>query len=339
MLGRIGPIFQASNVSVIYRSLSTKSCATTTTTATKKYKKLDVSGIFPPIPTPFSAQDPGKVDYDQLRNNLKKWNQQPLSGIVVHGSNGEFVSLSEQERVEMIKVAREVVPADRLLIAGTGCEGTHQTIAMTEKAASLGVDAALVITPSFWKAQLTPNALEAHYRAVADASPIPVILYCVAKNTAIDMSAELVIKLSSHPNIIAMKDSGGDVTKFAKITWETRDTGFQLLAGSAGFLYPSLCVGAVGGVLALANIAALQLSNLVQLHSNGKFNEAKQLQQRLIDPNTAVTARFGVSGLKASMEMQGFYGGPVRLPLLEISKEDKEVLRKILQNAALLPSA
>jgi 4-hydroxy-2-oxoglutarate aldolase len=154
-------------------------------------------------------------------------------------------------------------------------------------------------------------------------------------NTGVDMAADLVVKLSQHPNIAGVKDSGGNLAKLGEIIRYARP-GFQVLAGSAGFLYPALCLGAVGGVLALANIAPQQCCDIVSLYKYGKHDDARDLQLRMIVPNSAVTARFGVPGLKAAMDMVGFYGGSPRSPLLPLNEAQKETLRKILAEAGIL---
>jgi 4-hydroxy-2-oxoglutarate aldolase len=294
---------------------------------------LSLAGIFPPIPTPFTAN--GKVDFDHLRFNLNRWNKEPLTGYVVCGSNGEYTFLTLHERVELIRTARQVIPASRPLIAGSGMESTHATIDMTRQMAEAGADAAIVVTPCYYKGRMTAAALEQHYRQVADASPIPVILYSVPANTGVDLPAQAVINLARHPNIIGIKDSGGDVTKIGYMVHGTRSEKFQILAGSAGFLLGALAVGAVGGVCALANIAAARLTQLWKSFREGDVTRARQIQLPLIEANTAVTARFGVAGLKAAMDMLGYYGGPVRAPLLPLPEEDRITLREIIQKAEL----
>jgi 4-hydroxy-2-oxoglutarate aldolase len=275
------------------------------------------------------------VDYDRLRSNLNRWNGEPLDGYVLGGSNGEYVFLTPDERVETLRAARQWTPPRRLLIAGSAMESTRATIALTRRMAEAGADAALVVTPSYYKARMTAPALENHYRQIADASPVPILLYNVPANTGVDMPAQVAINLSTHPNIIGMKESGGDVAKIGFMVRETPDD-FQILAGSAGFLLGALTVGAVGGVAALANIAAAPLAGMMECFRKGEMAEARQIQLRLIEANTAVTARFGVPGLKAAMDMLGYYGGPVRSPLLPLSEEDKATLRKVLIKAGLL---
>jgi len=296
-------------------------------------KAVSMAGIFPPIPTPFDAA--GELDLKALASNLEQWNKTPLTGYVVLGSNGEMPYLSEAEKLSVFETARKHIPSGKLFMAGCGCESTHSSIGMAKQAAAIGADVALFISPCYYKSKMDNAGLTDYYTRVADASPIPVSVYNMPANTGVDMSAELVIKLSQHPNIAGVKDSGGNVAKLGEIVRCARPD-FQVLAGSAGFLYPALCMGAVGGVLALANIAPQQCCDILALFKQDKHEEARQLQLRMIAPNTAVTAQFGVPGLKAAMEMLGFYGGNPRSPMLPLGEEQKAALKKILQEAGIL---
>ncbi|CAH1783290.1 unnamed protein product [Owenia fusiformis] len=285
---------------------------------------LDIGGIYPPIPTPFDEKE--NIAYDKLEKNLSIWNKAPLKGYVVQGSNGEYTFLTAEERVEMVKKVREMIPKDKLILAGSGCESTRDTIVMSEKMAEAGADAVLVVTPCYFKNAMTNAALINHYTKLADACPVPVILYSVPANTGIDMAPEVVIQLSSHPNIIGLKDSGGDIGKIGNMVFKTKANNFQILAGSAGFLYPGYAVGCVGGVCALANVLPNEVCEIDRLFKAGDHKAAQDLQHRLIAPNAAITKKFGVPGLKASMERFGFYGGPPRSPLLPATPEDTEKL-------------
>lgn len=294
---------------------------------------LKLDGIYPPIPTPFDAD--GGVDDEALRANLRFWSRFDLRGIVALGSNGEAVLLDPDERIHVVRTVRTTIPEDRLLIAGTGCQGTRATIDLTRRAAAAGADAVLVLPPSYYRGRMTTDALTAHFMAVADASPVPVILYNMPACTGLDLDAALVVRLASHENILGMKDSGGDLVKMGAIR-ERLGPGFQILAGSAGFLLPALSVGAVGGVLALANIAPEACLEIVRAVRDGRLEEACEIQVRMVPVNTAVTRRWGVAGLKAAMEMLGLRGGPVRAPLQPLSAEQREELRAILVRGGLL---
>jgi len=291
---------------------------------------VNLAGIFPPIVAPFNPDE--SIAWDKLRANLAKWRQEPLSGYLVHGSNGEFAYLSAKERVDVIRVVKEEAGAGKLVLAGSGCESTRETIEMTSAMAEAGADVAVVYTPCYYKAKMTSPALEKHFTEVADASPIPVVLYSVPANTTIDLPVASVARLSSHANIIGMKESGGDVAKIGEMVHLTKKEGFQLIAGSASFLLPALTVGAVGGICALANALPAQVCLLQQLFSDGKSEEARELQHRLIAPNNAVTKQFGVPGLKAAMEWFGFYGGPTRRPLLPLTTEEFKALEATFTN-------
>lgn len=271
-----------------------------------------------------------------LAANLEQWNRYPLAGTVVLGTNGEFPFLSEAEKLACFESARKHIPPGKLFLAGTGCESTRNAIALTKQAAALGADVAMLISPSTYKSKMDAAGLSHYYLSVADASPIPVSIYNMPANTGVDMPADLIITLSQHPNIAALKDSGGNLAKLGEIVRSTRP-GFQVLAGSAGCLSPAVCVGAVGGVLALANIAPQACCDIVALAKCGKHEDARELHLRMIAPNTAVTARFGVPGLKAAMDLLGYYGGPPRSPLLPLSDAQQETLRAILGEAGLFP--
>jgi 4-hydroxy-2-oxoglutarate aldolase len=296
---------------------------------------LDLHGIFPPIPTPFN--EAGDLALDQLGENLDRWAEEPINGYVVGGSNGEFVSLRPDERLAVVRFVSERVGGARLIIAGSGLQGTHETIRQTEAMASLGARAALVVTPSYYKGRMDDQALFAHYQQVAKGSPIPIVLYNVPANTGINMNANLIIRLSEQENIIGLKDSSGDVVKFTEICARARP-GFQLLAGSASFMLPALTVGAVGAIAALANIASEALDGLNQAFQSGNLDEARLIQQRLVPANTAVTAMYGVAGLKYALDLKGYFGGLPRSPLQPLGSEEQLHLQTILEDAGLLPA-
>jgi len=298
-----------------------------------KSSAISLSGVFPPIPTPFDAA--GEVNCRALAENLARWNRYDLAGYVVLGSNGEGVFLDEGEKLRLLETARQAIPAGRLLIAGTGCESTRATVALTRRAAGVGAEAALVVTPHYYKGRMTSEALVGHFYAVAEASPIPIILYNVPSNTGVDMDATTIARAAQHPNIVGIKDTGGNLARMAD-TVRLAGPEFQVLAGSAGFFLAGLAVGAVGGVLALANIAPQQMIDLYRLFKAGRWAEAAGLQRRMIPVNAAVTTRWGIAGLKAALEMLGYYGGPVRPPLLEIGEEERRMLRAILAEGGVL---
>ncbi len=294
---------------------------------------ISLKGCFPPIPTPFDKQ--GRIDHDHLVSNLEKWQQTPLRGFAVLGSNGEAVMLREAEKLEVWKTAGEAIDDDHLFIAGTGCESTEETLELTEKAAGLGADVALVVTPHYYKARMDRRALVTHYTTIADRSPIPVVLYNVPASTGLDMGADVVIELSAHPNIIGLKESSGSVVKIGQVVAGAEEC-FQVLAGSGSFLLPTLAVGGVGGVMALASVAPHELNEVVISFDTGDLKKAKEIQVRLIAPNAAVTSQFGVAGLKAAVDLIGMYGGQPRPPLLPLERAQYDELKSILVKAGLL---
>uniref|UniRef100_A0A9L0R253 4-hydroxy-2-oxoglutarate aldolase, mitochondrial n=1 Tax=Equus caballus TaxID=9796 RepID=A0A9L0R253_HORSE len=248
-------------------------------------RKVDITGIYPPVTTPFTAT--AEVDYGKLEENLHKLSTFPFRGFVVQGSNGEFPFLTSSERLEVVSRVRQAMSKDKLLLAGSGCESTQATVEMTLSMAQVGADAAMVVTPCYYRGRMNSAALIHHYTKVADLSPIPVVLYSVPANTGLDLPVDAVVTLSQHPNIVGIKDSGGDVTRIGLIVHKTRRQDFQVLAGSAGFLLPSYAMGAVGGICALANVLGAQVCQLERLCRTGQWEDAQKLQHRLIEPNTA----------------------------------------------------
>lgn len=296
----------------------------------------NLAGVFPPIPTPFRAD--GSVDWKNLEANLKILLDQPVRGLVVGGSNGEFVFLNEEEQLAVVTFVRERLSEDFLLIAGSGAESTIRTTALTQRVADAGADVALVITPSYYTSKMTPAALLAHYGSVAKNSPIPLLLYNMPANTGVDMRSTTICELSQHGNILGIKDSSGKVDKLAEVVAHSAP-GFQVLAGSAGFFLPALTVGAVGCVAALANIAAPRLRSIESSYRAGDLKIAQTEQAALVRINSMITAVYGVAGLKAAMDLLGLYGGPVRLPLMDLPTEAREQIRTELIASDLLSHA
>lgn len=290
-------------------------------------------GVYAPIATPFKD---GKIAYDKLEKNLEFWLQSDLTGIVVMGSNGEFVLLSPAEKEELTRFVCAQAKGKKPVIAGTGAESTVETIRLNKIAAEAGADAVLVVTPNYYKGDMTDAVLARFYRDVADASKLPVILYNMPRNAGINISAKLAVELSKHPNIIGVKDSGGNIVQIADMIRNAAE-GFSVFAGSASYLFATLALGGTGGTLALANVFPNECARLQTLFEAGKIKEARDLQMTLMDSNTAVTARWGIPGLKAAMEMIGLYGGDPRPPLLPLGEADREALRKVLMQTGFLP--
>lgn len=286
-------------------------------------------GIYAPIPAPFENEE---LALDRLAQNMDYWLESKISGIVALGSNGEFVVLSPEEKRALISAVCKLCAGKKPVVAGTGCESTKETIELTKYAADAGASAALVLSPNYYKRAMTDEINKRFYLDVADASPIPLVLYNMPGNSTINLSAKLVTELSQHPNIMGVKDSSGNIVQIAEIIHST-SSDFVVFAGSASFLYPSLALGATGGTLALANVLPNECAEVQELVEAGKHEEARKLQLRLLDINHAVTARWGVPGLKAALEILGLYGGEPRKPLLPLGQKERSELAEILAKA------
>lgn len=274
---------------------------------------LNLSGVFPPVPTPFTADE--SIDPAALRHNIRQLLRAPLRGAVVLGSNGEAPLINDDDSVALIEAARAEVPRDRVLIAGTGRESTRETIRFTRRAAEAGADAVLVRTPSFFKGQLTADAFVRHYTALADVAAVPVLLYNYTALTGVTLHPEAVAALSQHPNIAGMKESGTDEALIASYGRHT-SSGFSLLAGTVTALHASVAAGATGAILASAVVFPERSIELFELLRAGSLGAARALQQRIVAVNKLVTATYGVAGLKLAQDLSGQRGGLPRLPLL-----------------------
>lgn len=296
----------------------------------------EMRGVIPPVITPFTAD--GEIAYSSLATNLEKWNRTDLSGYLILGSNSEFVYLTEEEKIRVLAFAREHIPGEKVMIAGTGCEATEATISLTRRAASIGADAVMVVTPAYYKPQMRDRVLIDHYRRVADASSVPVFLYNVPQFTGVVLTPQAVARLAEHDNIIGMKDSAGNLGVFAEYLRQTPPE-FLLFVGSAPVFLPALALGARGGILALANCAPEPCLAVYSLFQEGKLHEARELQLKLLPASAAVTARFGIGGLKAAMDMVGYEGGWPRPPLLPPTDEERREIHDALERSDLLPSS
>jgi len=292
-----------------------------------------MKGCIPPIPTPFDEQ--GKIDRDHLARNLEKWQKTPLIGFAVLGSNGEAVLLKAEEKLAVWETAGQTIDGDHLFVAGTGCESTLETLEMSEQAAKLGAHAVLIVTPHYYKTKMDHHALVTYYTHIANRSPVPVILYNMPASTGVDLTAETIVELAAHPNIIGLKESSGNLVKMEQVVAGAGED-FQVLAGSGSFLLPGLCMGARGGIMALASVAPHQLAGIVSDFDRGNLEKARAMQLRLLAANAAVTTRFGVAGLKAAVDAIGMYGGPVRGPLLDLNPEQQNEVRAIMIRAGIL---
>ena len=294
---------------------------------------MKIEGVFAPIATPFG--DDGNIDWEMYSKNLSKFAKTSLSGIVSLGSNGEFAMLSCEEKLELIKATRKGLPKDKALIAGTGCESLRDTIRLTNDAADAGADVALVINPSYFKKDLSEGVLQKHFEGVADKSKIPVMLYNMPGNSGINLPSSLVIKLSAHPNIKGVKDSGGNIVQISEILASVPED-FSVFAGSGSYLFATTVLGGKGGTLAVANVAPDYCAELYQAAKSGNIEKGRKMQLALLALNNAVTAGFGIGGMKAAMDIAGFYGGPPRLPIQPAADEIKEKIYKMIDKLGLV---
>jgi 4-hydroxy-2-oxoglutarate aldolase len=346
-------------------------------------------GIFPPITTPFYPD--GNVYHKKLKQNVERYSKTPVAGIVVLGSTGEAILLSDEERREVLKVAREAATPHKVLIAGTGIESATETLRLTEYAAELGYDVAMVRTPHYYKKQMQSPNLLAFYRFVADRSPLPVIIYNFPQATGYDIPAEVVIELANHPNLIGIKESSGDVEKVRRMVEGTRhvkrsaivtetfdavtprmlkastegngelvsiaaeagrprptqasssavsilggmktrqkEIGFQVLVGAAQKLEPSLQAGAVGAILAFADAAPTACYEIYAGWKEGDNELARLKQERIAKAAQRLVSELGIPGLKYALDFNGYFGGPVRLPLLPITAEVKTEIEQFM---------
>jgi 4-hydroxy-2-oxoglutarate aldolase len=286
-------------------------------------------GIYPPLPTFFDSRE--DLDLATCRRHIQNLAGTGLAGYVVMGTNGEAVHLDLHERVQVIEVAREAAGSPALLIAGCGEQSTRATIENCRAAARAGADVALILPPFYFKGCMSARALLAHYQAIADASPLPLVVYNMPASTAgLDLDAATLCALAEHENIVGVKDSAGNMAKLAQLVGQA-PPGFAVFAGSAGYLLPALTVGARGAVAALANIFPRQVCRLQELFERGRLVEAQQLQALLAPANTAVTTGYSVPGLKAALELVAGYGGPVRSPLLPLGAAERTQLAALLR--------
>lgn len=325
-----------------------------------------LQGVFPAITTPFYPD--GRIYFRKLEHNVEKYCLTGIVGLVVLGSTGEVVMLADAERREVLKGAIGAAAGDKIMIAGTGAESVRGTLEMSEAAAEMGYDAALVRTPHYYKSQMTPAVMLNFYRTVADRSPLPVLIYSVPPFTGYDIPTDVVRELAEHPNIIGIKESSGSVEKIKQLAEETkqvrrtlpvtlrrakgrpdlvsvdtltgttmmvedkmREVGFQILAGSAQKMFPSLQAGASGAVLAFATVAPVACANIYTSFKNGNGSQAAAAaQEKIISPATRIASQLSIPGVKYAMDYNGYYGGNPRLPLLPVSAEVRTEIEELL---------
>lgn len=292
--------------------------------------KNNLSGIYPPLTTPFVDDE---LSIEMLQKNLRRYERKNLAGYVLFGSNGESAYLTREEKLQIVSIVRE--QTKKVLIAGTGSDSIKETISLTNRAAENGADYALIITPSFFKSEMKHHTFLSYYSKVAESVMIPVLIYNVPKFTNVNIEPETIIKLSEHPNIIGVKDSTENTSRISEIASNVPES-FKVIVGTASVLYSGLMAGAVGGILALANIDSDDCLSIYELCLEEKYEEALEIQNKVIPVNRAITSKFGVAGLKAAMDLLGYYGGLPRLPLEPLSEAQTIELKMILKKASII---
>jgi 4-hydroxy-2-oxoglutarate aldolase len=305
---------------------------------TSESMSIDLRGTLVPVTTPFDPVT-GDVDVVAFRANLRRWFEHPLRGLLIAGSTGESVYLDEAETSALVEAARDAVPEDRLMVVGTGAESTRQTIARTKSAAEGGADAVLVKPPVYYKGAMTPEALAAHYRAVADASPVPVLVYQVPlRLSTLEFPTGLIAELSHHENIVGIKDSRGNLDLVGELVEQCVE-GFQVLVGAGSILYGGLGVGAAGGIVGVGLMAPAAAAEVSVAFFDGREADAGRAQERIAPVHNQIVGGMGVPGVKAALDILGYKGGAPRPPLSPVGEERRQQIRGILEAADLLETA
>jgi 4-hydroxy-2-oxoglutarate aldolase len=288
-----------------------------------------ISGIYAPITTPFEDEE---VAIGHLRENVRRYRDTSLAGFFVLGSNGESKSLTEDEKLRILEAVVQEKAEDQLVMAGTGYESTRQTIALSRKVASLGADFVSVLTPSYFKGALSDEAMIGYYTDVAEAVPVPVLIYNAPGFTGMTISPKAIEEISRHPNIRGMKDtSAADIGRYLDVCGKN----FDVLSGTINTLFPALALGASGGVVSLANAFPQPCCELYERFKKGDLEGARELHYRLFRLNRSVSGSFGVAGVKYAMELAGYHGGAPRLPLLSLRDESRKVIDEAVRKAGL----
>jgi len=294
--------------------------------------KKTLSGIFPALVTPFQK---GKLSLSGLKSNIKKLNRFDFTGYVVLGSTGEGILMDEREGLQAIETVRAAAAPGKIVIAGTGSESSSETIEFSNKAAQAGADYSLVVTPFYYKAQMTAAALEAYYREVAEKSKIPIILYTVPKFTGLELPLQTIAAMATHPNVIGLKDSSGNVAAISE-TLKACPPEFCVFQGHGSILFSALLLGAKGGILALSNMAPAETVEIHKLFQAGDYEKAREMQFRLLPVNQKIVGGYGVPGIKCAVDMLGYAGGDPRPPLRPVNQEARDSIRQILKDGGLL---
>lgn len=293
-----------------------------------------LSGLFVPVTTNFDPVT-GDIAPVSFRENLRRWLETPINGYVIFGSTGEGALLDTDEMVRLAEFARDVVPSMRPLVAGAGAESTRAVIRLSKRFGEVGVDAVLVHPPSYFGVSLSPSDLRDHFLAVADASPVPVLVYHMPKFTHVYLDPGLLGELSRHPNIAGIKDSSGDLKRLADYT-AACDASCRLFVGNGALLYAALELGAAGGIVALGLLAPEQYGQMLKHYRAGRLPEAGRIQERLAPAHREIVGTFGARGVKAGLEIKGWHGGPPRPPLTPLREKDRGTVARVMQEAGLV---
>ena len=288
---------------------------------------LNLSGIVAALPTPFDQT--GEVAHNQLVSNLQEWNKTDLLGYLTLGSTGEFPHLTDDEKLAVIDTIKANLPYDKLLLVGTSELSTRHTIEMTKKAADRGADGAVVVTPFYYKKILHDEHLAAHYRRIADNSPIPVLIYLIPQFSGVYLMPETISELADHPNIIGLKESSGDLESLRQLFTELGQKEFSVMLGAPPLLTEGLSLGAKGGIFAVASLAPRACCEAVRAYKWGDQERAGRIQERIAALGKAVAAP-GVGWLKAAMDMCGMYGFMPRSPLPAPDETEKQVIEQAI---------
>jgi len=294
---------------------------------------LTLGGLMVPAVSTFDGH--GELDRASFQGNLAAHLAHGVDGVLVAGSSGESALLDDHDRQSLLGWAREIVPADRWLLAGIGSESTRLTISRAHDAKAAGATAVLVVSPHYFLRRMTEAALLAHFQAVADASPLPVMLYNIPAYAHVVLSPALVHTMAQHPNVIGMKDSAGNLPVLAQYL-EAQSADFRVLTGSGGTLASALQMGAAGAILAIALFAGPQVRVLFDTARAGDADAAAALQARLVPLATDIGAALGPAGIKAAMTMAGLQGTVPRAPLLAMHPDELAVIRERLTAAGVI---
>lgn len=296
---------------------------------------MELRGAYLPVTTPFDPVT-GDVDLVAFRSNLRSWFEHPVSGVLIAGSTGESVFLEDDERRALLEAAEDVVPEEALIIMGTGAESTRQAVRLAREAAEGGADCVLVSPPAYYKSAMTPRVLVDHYKAVADASPVPVLVYQVPlRMSTLDLPTGLVVELSHHDNIVGIKDSRGKLELVGELVEACADD-FNVLVGSGALLYGALETGAAGGIVAVGLMATEEAAGIWTKFRAGDSAGAGALQERIAPVHNGIVGGMGVPGIKAALDLLGLHGGDPRAPLRPVDETGVEEIRSLLADAGLL---